>query len=141
MYNPLKVYFQRKKVRKLIEEYKCVTVGMSGFIDCIVPQNVNGFIFDLTKIGVFVTDISWWCHCTDDNRHKYGCPHGLGGPADDHYNGYFSEIEPIIEIVGGNDAAIEYINVGVKKEQWYSPCLVPGLWLSVDASYLKRGKQ
>ncbi|MBO4950139.1 MAG: hypothetical protein J6E38_03875 [Clostridia bacterium] len=136
----IKLYFQRKSVDKLIKEFNVVKVG-NGYIDCIVPEKIDSFIDELTKIGVFVTDISWWCHCTLSNKKLYGCPHGMGGPQSDVYAGFFSELNYITEVHNGNKDAKRIIHEEIKKESWYSPCLVPGLWLSIDKYFLKRGRQ
>ncbi len=136
----IKLYFQRKSVDKLIKEFNVVKVG-NGYIDCIVPEKIDSFIDELTKIDVFVTDISWWCHCTQYNKKLYGCPHGMGGPQSEVNAGFFSELNNITEVHNGNEDAKRIIHEEVKKESWYSPCLVPGLWLSIDKYFLKRGRQ
>ena len=118
---------------KLLQKYNIQPVG-NGYIDCIImKENVKPFLQELTKINVFVTGVSWWCHCTKEHESKYHCPHGMGGPKSKYYEGWFSEMAVRHkDIYDGNQNAENYILYGVKAEPFYSECLVPGLWLSAD---------
>ena len=116
----------------LILEYKVQPVG-NGYIDCIILQEeVSSFLQKITEIGIYVTHIAWWCHCTKEHETKYHCPHGMGGPRSKYYEGWFSEMPDycFIEMNGDNQDTENYIFYDVKNEPFYSECLVPGLWLS-----------
>lgn len=123
---------KKEKLNLLIKKYKVQPVG-NGYLDCIVVENAVDFVNELSNIGVNVTNISLWCHCTEKHKHIYNCPHGMGGPRSKYYEGWFSEMchVPLID-VKGNDMAINYITDRIKSEPFYSPCLVPGLWLHLD---------
>lgn len=132
----------------LFIKYKVQPVG-NGYIDLIIENEfVDGFIEELTKYSLVVEGISWWCHCTEDSQRKLGCPHGLGGPESEFFDGWFSETDiPMFEI-SSNDLKelnknstcekIELINAKVvnsinefQKNDKYSECLVPTLCLLV----------
>ena len=78
------------QLEKLIELYDIYVVG-TGYVDLIIMRDkYSDFIDDLSAIGLMIESISWWCNATDDNKSKYGCPHGYGGPMTKY--GWFSEM-------------------------------------------------
>jgi hypothetical protein len=131
------------KIDLLLEKYKVQPVG-KGYVDLIVnPSLVVEFIEDLSKLGVLIKEIGWWCHVTEESKSSLGCPHGLVGPRCRYEEGWFSEtllfenfserfeedlynLESIKEI---NETIIDYIKVGAPRNPEYSKCFYPGLWL------------
>ena len=83
---------QKEQLDNLIENLS-VYSGDSVYADIIVPRaNVVEFITTLTRIGIVVKSINWWCNATEENKNKYGCPHGYGGPMTK--DGWFTELVP-----------------------------------------------
>jgi hypothetical protein len=81
---------KQEQLDNLIEKY-AVYSNDTVYGDIIVPRdNFVEFINCLTNIGVVINSIDWWCNATDENKNKYGCPHGYGGPMTKV--GWFSEM-------------------------------------------------
>lgn len=147
------------QLEKLIEKYEAYPVG-TGYIDIIVlREKYSAFIDDLSKIGLMIEGVSWWCHATDDNKNSLGCPHGYGGPMTKF--GWFSEMshdfdsfenEILISIADKlNQFSVEEINdkaknlIENKRTITYAdgsyltfkenPCLTPGLWIYVPDNW------
>ncbi|WFA82699.1 hypothetical protein [Paenibacillus amylolyticus] len=81
-----------KRLESSIHEYKVQPVG-NGYIDCIVMKdNLRKFVKDLSTIGIFVSDVTWWCYVNPNNESSE-CPHGMGGPVSEYYEGWFSELQ------------------------------------------------
>ncbi|MEI2356989.1 hypothetical protein [Mesobacillus zeae] len=114
----------------------------------LLPINI---IENLTKMNVAIESVTWWCHCSDRNEKQFGCPHGMGGPESDFYNGWYSEMGYEFEmfeipaekfqelnyndnfpsnIKTINDEIKDYVN-DLSKARGYSKCLTPAFWLSV----------
>jgi hypothetical protein len=145
---------KKEQVDNLLDRFETYVVG-DGYIDIIVlRQHLESFIIELTAIDVAICNVSWWCNATDNNKKKFGCPHGMGGPETKH--GWFSEIvqeeddlqidhkrESIAEI---NQRALKIIK-SKTMDKPYDPaltfettlCLTPGLWLQVPDNW-KRGE-
>ena len=124
-----------------------------GYIDIITPlERCEDLVSRVTALGIPISMITLWCHCTDENRNRYGCPHGMGGPRCE--DGFFSEMcerdsfEPMISescsdgvedlvalLRACNAQAIEYVRAGMRRREDYSPCLVPGFWLAVPEDW------
>lgn len=139
----------QKKVELLFKKYKVQHVG-NGYIDLIVSNElVEAFINELTRHNIIIFGVTWWCHCTTESESLLGCPHGMGGPRSEYYQGWFSETQiPIYEVPKQfldeinlselhnkvksiNDHVLKFIRDDFKKDNSYSSCLVPGLWLQV----------
>ena len=121
----------------------------TGFIDIITQTDrCPGFVTCVSDLGIAIEMVTLWCHCTDENRQRYGCPHGYGGPKCD--GGYFSEMcerdsfEITMDALSSsapgalkhevhkcNEQAMNYVRDGMKRRSDYSPCFVPGFWLAV----------
>jgi hypothetical protein len=145
-----------KTIQNVIEllctKYKVQPVG-NGYIDMIIENEfVDGFIEELTKSGFVVEGVSWWCHCTQDSQVKLGCPHGLGGPKSEFFEGWFSETDiPMFEISSydlseinkiSTYEKIKFINDKIvnsikefRKSDNYMECLVPALWILVPEEW------
>ena len=117
-------------IDNLLVKYKVQPVG-NGYIDCIVPlENVKGFIYELSFNNILITGVSWWCHHTKENDEKYNYQFGMGGPKSKYFDGWFSEVPYMFgKDFKNNNDVIDYIFFQAKKDKFYSPCLVPGLWL------------
>ena len=118
-------------IDNLLSEYNVQPVG-EGYLDCIVrKENLMDFVAFLNSNAITVTAVSWWCHCDDKNKIKYGCPHGFGGVKSIFFEGYFSELPFDLRKwdFANNDDAVDYVLNRVKNEDFYSDCLVPGLAL------------
>lgn len=142
----------RKIIHDLVEKYKIQFVG-SGYSELIIPlESVMEFIAELTRYGIVTDLVAWWCHCTEENESKYGCPHGMGGPQSEYLDGWFSEMQIQVfevppEILSDfnknpDGEKIEEINNSVKTaitfivdNDEYSPCLVPALGLFVPSDW------
>jgi len=123
--NDAKIYLD-----KLLIEYRVQPVGL-GYAECIIKKDdVIKFIDELSELSVGVEGISWWCHCTDNNKKLFGCPHGGGGPPSIYYEGYFSEMYHVKKAyVSRRDEILRYIYFGILSDKFYSPCIEPALWL------------
>lgn len=76
---------------ELLLKYKGQPIGW-GYADIIIPRElVTDFIHELSRQGIAVWSVTWWCHCVPDNPKSIGCPHGGGGPQSKYYGGWFSE--------------------------------------------------
>lgn len=136
-------------IEMLIAECDCLVVG-SGFIDIITRRPAcDAFIDGATRLGVAITCATLWCECTPENERRYGCPHGYGGPM--YPGGFFAEMcerdpfdvaeagvdmglqdtDPDGFVAACNEFVREYVRVGISLRPEFSPCLVPGFWLSV----------
>ena len=162
--NYLQTLDNKKQIQlnKLIEKYEVYPVG-SGYIDLIVSRDKYfEFIDELTQIGLMVEAVSWWCHATDENKNRFGCPHGYGGPMTK--NGWFSEMshdfddlenEVLLCIANNTDQdSIKAINDKVKSliinKQTITyadgnyltfdknPCLTPGIWVYVPDDWIRK---
>ena len=143
-------------IEVLIAQCGCLVVG-NGFIDIITRLPMcDTFIDGVSRLGVAVTYITLWCDCTEQNKRLYGCPHGLGGPR--YPGGFFSEMcerdsfdaaesgvdvrlqntDPDAFVTACNALARDYVNVGIPLRPEFSPCLVPGFWLSVPDDWKRR---
>jgi hypothetical protein len=119
-------------LNSLIVKYKVQIVGR-GYAECIVKiENASAFINELSMININVKSVTWWCHCDSQNKEKYGCPHGGGGPMSEYYDGYFSEMYHMSDkVVTCNKEAINYILNEVINQKFYSPCIDPAFCLDV----------
>ena len=149
------------QLNRLIEKYDVYAAG-SGYIDLIVSrEKYVDFIDDLTLTGLMVEAVSWWCHVTEQNKKRFGCPHGYGGP--NTKNGWFTEmshdfddleseiLQMTTNIVEQN--SIKLINDKVKSlianKQTIkdgngnqltfnkNPCLTPGIWIKVPNNWIR----
>jgi hypothetical protein len=144
------VYFQRS-IEEILKRYKAQPAA-GGYIDLILTRfNAVKAIQALAELPVAVVDLSWWCHVTPENKGKYGCPHGYGGPINRFGIGRFSECDhyPIfsVENHGVNiekemidetrfalkcsELTCDYLENQLPKEDFFSECLWFGLWLCV----------
>ena len=150
---------------KLIDKY-AVYSSDTAYDDIIVPRNnISDFIDGLTKIGIAINSLDWWCNATEENKNKYGCPHGYGGPMTKA--GWFSEMShdfdeicaleqdlflsldtdfKVETVKAINDKAIQHIQNkrtityadGTFLTYQNNPCLTPGLDLYVPNDWKKK---
>ncbi|MDQ0193247.1 hypothetical protein [Paenibacillus wynnii] len=140
----------------LLTQYKVQPVG-SGYIDCITMKDfLKPFINAVSEIGILVSDVTWWCY-VDPSKSSTGCPHGMGGPLSDYYEGWFSELQNEIyevdkeritsfldsydkqQITLTNQNTINQVEQILKNPFRYTPsdyidenkCVMPGIWLLV----------
>lgn len=145
----------------LLAKYKVQPVG-SGYIDCIVlKNNLENFIKEISALGILITDVSWWCYVNSSDSEAKECPHGLGGPESEHYEGWFSELQNEAFSVDGekvssvlnsynehliysiNMQTLDDIKTMLKIPFKYTPkdyiegnkCVMPGLWLLVPGDW------
>ena len=149
------------QLNKLIEKYEVCPTG-SGYIDLIISrEKFIEFIDELTQIGLMVEAVSWWCHVTDENRKRFGCPHGYGGPMTKF--GWFSEMSHDFDDLG-NEIFLDKTNSleqnSVKMENDKAKrliinkqtiknangnhltfdkntCLTPGIWVKVPNNWIR----
>ena len=122
----------KDKLDNLLLALKIQPVGW-GYIDCITTKdNVSNFVMELSRLGIGVTDITWWCHCPSQENKETGCPHGGGGPVSKYFSGWFSEMYQIPNVkIENNDEIIPYIFSEWPNTKAYLPCLIPAFWLDV----------
>jgi hypothetical protein len=71
---------KQKQLDELIAKF-AVYSSDTTYGDIIVPRDsFIEFINGLTKIGIAISSVDWWCNATDENKNTGGCPHGYGGP-------------------------------------------------------------
>ena len=125
----------------LLVKYKAEPVGR-GYIDCIIMNDdLVEFVDEITALGIKIIGFTVWCHCTDEHKEQYNCPHGLGGPESTYHDGWFSEMyfdDSYFE-VENNERVVDMIFNRLPMKSWYSPCIMPALWLDVPDSW--RNKQ
>ena len=114
----------------LMNQYKVQPVGR-GYIDCIISlENVFHFVDDLSNIGIKIYGLTWWCHCQSKNSE---CPHGMGGPASEYCDGWFSEMWfPMVEFES-NEQVTAYLKT--PGDSNILECFVPALWLDVPGDW------
>ena len=119
---------EKHDLDNLIAQCKVQPVGR-GYIDCIVSrENVFQFINGLSDMKVY--GLSWWCHCKAQNS---SCPHGMGGPSSEYYDGWFSEVQlPLVEFES-NEQVIAYLKE--PSDSNIPDCFVPALWLDVPRDW------
>ena len=146
----------QKKLDDLLVKYKVQPVGW-GYIDCItMKDNFADFITEISELGIVIDYVSWWCYVNPQNPINMGCPHGLGGPVSDYYEGWFSELQSyefgndieiaekiksynMQKIVELNRKTLIEIRNKLEKPFQYTPtdfipenkCVTPALWLLV----------
>jgi len=147
--------FIQHKIEGLLVNHKSQPVGW-GYIDIITSFNhIKALINELTNIGVAVNGVTWWCHCSEENKIRFGCPHGMGGPSSIFFNGWFSEMgieydsfdisqetydqyeygEATQEEVRAlNDSLINYI-FDFKNNDLFEECFYPAIWLHVPREW------
>lgn len=112
--------------RKLIESLKIQPVG-TGWIDMICsPDRIDDFIDLCNSKNLSIRGFTWWCHVTDDHE-----PCGMGGPMSDYYNGWFSEILPLGEVIelSDNESYRIFLKEIWPEQEDYQSCWWPGFWL------------
>lgn len=130
LFDKYKIQKELKLLNFLLKKYKVQPVG-NGYIDCIIVDDIYGFVKEITDANIHITLVTWWCYVTEENSKQFGCPHGYGGPKSNYYTGWFSEMCHIPDYTpSDNWDAYDYIVRRVKNEKYYLPCFVPGLFLS-----------
>ena len=135
------------RIKPLLAECDSRPVGW-GFIDLITRrEKCERLIAGVTELGLAINLVTLWCNCTEENKARFGCPHGYGDPR--HATGFFSEMcerdyfdvsKLSVDVTGNdvdpaslvslcNDLAWQYVSAGMLQRADYSPCLVPGFWL------------
>ena len=83
---------KKAQLDNILVKYKAEPVGW-GYVDCIIlNDDLAGFVNEITALGIKIKGFTVWCHCTDENKELYGCPHGFGGPKSIYHDGWFSEM-------------------------------------------------
>lgn len=144
----------QKNLDRLIDEFDGIPVG-NGYIDIIIlRERYVDFINRLTELHLAIECISWWCHATDENIGKFGCPHGFGGPMTQF--GWFSEMCEYHDI--DKDAIghleNEYTSESVRRINEMAAkmimdnlafqkriCLTPGFWIRVPDDWIRETKE
>jgi hypothetical protein len=145
-------------IEQLLSRYRVLPVG-DGYIDLILPRGQSIMLIrELAQLSVAVESLSLWCLCTPASEAKLGCPHGMGGPINRFGDGWFSECVhyPSFEVelhgVERDNASLEpqslaiqcskiicdFIENQLPKEEYFSECLHPGLWLLVPNDWQRR---
>jgi hypothetical protein len=150
-----------EKLERIFTLYNVEPVG-NGYIDCIVMKDkLKEFINEITALGILITDVSWWCYVNPANHESTGCPHGMGGPKSEYYEGWFSELQNDFyevdkdrvdsnmnfydkqSVYSTNMQTIEGVQKMLKEPFRYTPtdyiqgnkCVTPGIWLLVPDTW------
>jgi len=150
-----------KQLEILFTEYKVQPVG-NGYIDCIVIKSkMDEFIRKVGELGILIYVVNWWCYVDPNESANSGCPHGLGGPKSEYFEGWFSELQN--DFIKVDDASIKRITENYDKDSVYelnmktsieilkilktpfrytphdyiaeNKCVTPSLWLLVPDSW------
>lgn len=110
-----------------MKKFHIQSVGC-GYFDCICPmENAVEFIDTMTKAGIRITDLTWWCHVT--NGHE---PCGMGGPQNKFGTGWYSEICMDDTIAfSSNDEVKDFLTNTWLKSDSYQPCFTPAFRLAI----------
>ncbi len=154
--------FLQPKLDELLVKYKGQPAGI-GYWDIITPRdNYISFIDELTELEIAIESVSWWCHCSPENEKKYGCPHGMGGPLCNYFDGWYSEMPDYDKIIvdAKFDSTVLDINSNAlfiiknkKTREYHFPenrgvfsldfkkdtCFTPGLCLFVPEDWKNKG--
>lgn len=130
--SPPNTPLQLRAVDNLLKKYKVQPVG-NGYIDCIIAENAEDFIDELTALGITVTALTWWYFSKsgDENLPLLA----MGGPKSVYYDGWFAEMNVNYKTFDdgvGNEEVKRYLRYTAKAEPFYAENLVPGLWLDID---------
>ncbi|AZN39914.1 hypothetical protein [Paenibacillus albus] len=145
----------QENIENTLEKHQAQPVG-SGYIDIISdPMLVESLITELTTIGIAIYGVSWWCFCSDENRERHGCPHGMGGPKSVYREGWYSEMGleyesfdiplnvydkfelssvTVEDVSTLNDSIRNYIQE-FSHDKRYDKCFNPALWLHVPREW------
>jgi hypothetical protein len=58
-----------------------------------MKDNLVDFINEITSLGILINDVSWWCFVNPTKKDSTKCPHGMGGPTSEYYEGWSSELQ------------------------------------------------
>lgn len=107
-----------KQLEVLIEKYKVQLVG-NGYSECIIMKdNMEVFIKEISNLGILIPYVDWWCYVNPNESTHTGCPHGLGGPRSEYYEGWFSELQN--DIYELDEAATAKVLLSYDKQLIYS---------------------
>jgi hypothetical protein len=150
-----------EQLERILTLYKVQPVG-NGYIDCIIMKNnLKQFIDEVSALGILISDVSWWCYV--DPVDSTGCPHGMGGPRSDYYEGWFSELQNDLyevdkekidslinlfdkqSVISINMQTLEDIENILKVPFRYTPtdyiqenkCVMTGIWLLVPDDWMR----
>jgi hypothetical protein len=145
----------QKKIELSLERNQSQPVG-TGYIDIITDTGkIDNLITELTEIGIAINGVTWWCYCSEENKEKSGCPHGMGGPKSIYKVGWYSEMGldyecfnisqnvydkfessevTFKEIKSLNESVRKYIYDFSQDEKSFN-CLTPALWLHVPREW------
>lgn len=147
----------KAKLDAALKAHKVEPVG-SGYIDIITPPEIaEAFLEDLAQLGIASHTVTMWCKASDENKRRYGCPHGFGGPVQNGVR--FSEMcetnpfdvtdyginmeesaLPPHQLASECKAKIlAYIQQGMRARPEWSPCLWPGIWLAIPDDWISEG--
>lgn len=142
------------KLDAAVKAYQLEPVG-SGYVDIITPPDTAGaFLEEMAQLGIAAHVVTMWCSASDDNKERFGCPHGMGGPV--QRGVWFSEMCEMNPFDVGDhgisvkDSSLDpwqlasvckskvlgYIHEGMRDRPEWSPCLWPGIWLAVPDDWV-----
>lgn len=83
---------KKQALDEILKKYRC-QLSSSSYSEMIVDyEDVYTVLNELTQLGIAVRGVAWWCHCTEEHQEMLFCPHGIGGPENEHGPGWFSEM-------------------------------------------------
>jgi len=156
-----------KELEIIFKKYKVQPVG-NGYIDCIIKKpELGAFVEEISSLGIIIISSSWWCHVESYSQSERGCPHGLGGPRSEYYNGWFSELQN--EFYDVEESLLNKLSESFDKQRirvsnlntlkgieerlsitfMYTPteyiegnrCVVPGIWLFVPDNWVRKARK
>ena len=112
-------------VKRVIDELHVQVVG-NGLIDMICPkENIDKFIDEMNRLHIRIYGFTWWCHVTQGHE-----PCGMGGPADEYGDGWYSEIAMFdVHLFDSNEQIRHYLLEVYPSSKDYRPCYTPAFWL------------
>lgn len=71
----------QNKIETLLEKHQSYPVG-SGYIDIITKYELSEkLIEEISNAGIAINAVTWWCHCSDENKKNMVVLMAWAGPS------------------------------------------------------------
>lgn len=123
----------KEKLDFILEKYG-VKIRWKNYEYMIERDYITKYIDEISKIGLNVYRINWWCKCLDNNKSLW-CPHWAWGPWFEgwHYGEIYRAYN--VEIEDNETAKDIILNREVRNRDWdmltfeKNPCLIPSIFV------------